>query len=70
MGRLGEHLRFFIRKKVAEDKDWQKPRIIFSGESWCVILDACFTYGLVAGQMEVAEEVMRKDRNVLHKLAQ
>ncbi|GAB4816899.1 hypothetical protein N2152v2_003945 [Parachlorella kessleri] len=31
MGRLGEHLRFFIRKKVAEDKDWQRPKIIFSG---------------------------------------
>lgn len=31
MARLGAHLRFFIRKKIAEDPAWQKPSIIFSG---------------------------------------
>jgi len=31
MARLGNHLRFFIRKKLAEDPAWQKPTIIFSG---------------------------------------
>ena len=32
MARLGAHIRFFIRKKIAEDPAWQKPTIIFSGE--------------------------------------
>ena len=32
MGRLGAHLRFFIRKKMAEDPVWQQPRVIFSGK--------------------------------------
>ena len=31
MARLGAHLRFFIRKKMAEDPVWQQPRVIFSG---------------------------------------
>ena len=31
MGRLAAHLRFFFRKKMAEDSAWQKPVIIFSG---------------------------------------
>ena len=31
MARLGAHIRFFIRKKIAEDPAWQKPTIIFSG---------------------------------------
>ena len=31
MGRLGAHLRFFIRKKMAEDPVWQQPKVIFSG---------------------------------------
>lgn len=31
MARLGAHLRFFIRKKIAEDPAWRKPTIIFSG---------------------------------------
>jgi len=31
MARLGGHLRFFIRKKMAEDPVWQQPRVIFSG---------------------------------------
>jgi len=41
MARLGAHIRFFIRKKIAEDPAWQKPTIIFSGEGagmgwiWC-----------------------------------
>ncbi len=33
MGRLNDHLRFFIRKKIAEDPLWQKPAIILSGMS-------------------------------------
>lgn len=32
MARLGKHLRFFIRRKVAEDPLWQKPAVVFSGE--------------------------------------
>jgi len=32
MARLGAHLRFFIRNKMAEDPVWQQPRVIFSGE--------------------------------------
>ena len=32
MARLGAHIRFFVRKKIAEDTAWQKPTIIFSGE--------------------------------------
>jgi hypothetical protein len=32
MARLGAHLRFFVRKKMAEDPVWQQPRVIFSGE--------------------------------------
>lgn len=31
MDELGHHLRFFIRKKIAEDPLWQGPRIVFSG---------------------------------------
>lgn len=31
MGRLAAHLRFFIRKKMAEDPVWQAPAVIFSG---------------------------------------
>ena len=31
MARLGSHIRFFIRKKMAEDPVWQKPTIVFSG---------------------------------------
>ena len=31
MQRLGEHLRFFIRKKISEDPAWQVPVIVFSG---------------------------------------
>lgn len=31
MARLGSHIHFFIRKKMAEDPVWQKPTIIFSG---------------------------------------
>lgn len=31
MARLGKHLRFFIRKKIAEDPVWQAPVVIFSG---------------------------------------
>ncbi|KAK9818370.1 hypothetical protein WJX72_011521 [[Myrmecia] bisecta] len=31
MGRLGAHLRFFLRKKIAEDPAWQRPNIVFSG---------------------------------------
>lgn len=31
MDELGRHLRFFIRKKIAEDPLWQTPFVIFSG---------------------------------------
>lgn len=31
MERLSRHLKFFIRKKIAEDPAWQGPKIIFSG---------------------------------------
>lgn len=31
MGRLGAHLRFFIRKKISEDPCWQQPTVVFSG---------------------------------------
>ncbi|MEW5297011.1 MAG: hypothetical protein WDW36_000248 [Sanguina aurantia] len=31
MARLGSHLRFFIRRKIAEDPLWQTPTIVFSG---------------------------------------
>ena len=31
MARLGSHLRFFVRKKLAEDPAWQRPKVIFSG---------------------------------------
>ena len=31
MGRLNEHLRFFVRKKLAEDAAWRRPRIVLSG---------------------------------------
>ncbi|DBA92644.1 TPA: hypothetical protein ACH3X1_002861 [Trebouxia sp. C0004] len=31
MARLGAHLRYFVRKKIAEDPAWQRPHIIFSG---------------------------------------
>ena len=36
MGRLGAHLRFFIRKKMAEDPVWQQPKVIFSGAAGCL----------------------------------
>ena len=32
MARLGAHLRYFVRKKIAEDPAWQRPHVIFSGE--------------------------------------
>ena len=32
MQRLGEHLRFFIRKKISEDPAWQVPVVVFSGQ--------------------------------------
>ena len=31
MARLGAHLRFFVRWKMAEDPVWQQPCVIFSG---------------------------------------
>ncbi|BDA46451.1 5'-3' exoribonuclease 1 [Coccomyxa sp. Obi] len=31
MERLGAHLRFFIRRKIAEDPTWRGPTIVFSG---------------------------------------
>lgn len=31
MARLGKHLRFFIRNKMADDPVWQQPLVIFSG---------------------------------------
>lgn len=31
MARLGAHLRFFVRKKLAEDPAWQRPTVVFSG---------------------------------------
>ncbi len=31
MDRLTAHLRFFVRKKIAEDPEWQKPVVILSG---------------------------------------
>ncbi len=31
MGRLNEHLRFFVRKKLGEDAAWRRPRIVLSG---------------------------------------
>lgn len=31
MDRLIAHLRFFIRKKIAEDAEWQRPVVILSG---------------------------------------
>ena len=33
MARLGAHLRFFVRRKIAEDPAWQRPHVIFSGDS-------------------------------------
>eukprot|EP00198_Chlamydomonas_reinhardtii_P006093 XP_001695429.1 single-stranded RNA 5'-_3' exonuclease [Chlamydomonas reinhardtii] len=33
MARLGKHLRFFIRRKMAEDPLWQKPNVVFSGRN-------------------------------------
>jgi 5'-3' exoribonuclease 1 len=35
MARLGKHLKFFIRKKMAEDVTWQTPAVVFSGERLC-----------------------------------
>ncbi len=32
MARLGAHLRYFVRKKIAEDPAWQRAHVIFSGE--------------------------------------
>eukprot|EP00798_Chlamydomonas_sp_ICE-L_P012957 gene12957-5372_t len=34
MNRLGAHLRFFIRTKIATDPLWQKPSVIFSGHDF------------------------------------
>ena len=31
MQNLTEHLKFFIRKKIAEDPAWQKPQVVLSG---------------------------------------
>lgn len=31
MDRLTAHLRFFIRKKIAEDAEWQRPVVVLSG---------------------------------------
>ena len=33
MQRLGAHLRFFIRRKLATDAVWQQPEVVFSGTS-------------------------------------
>ena len=33
MARLDKHLRFYVRKKMAEDPLWQKPQVILSGPS-------------------------------------
>jgi hypothetical protein len=41
MDELGHHLRFFIRKKMAEDPLWQGPRIVFSGAHVCVRVYVC-----------------------------
>ena len=40
MARLGAHLRYFVRKKIAEDPAWQRPHVIFSGKPACYAL-AC-----------------------------
>jgi XRN 5'-3' exonuclease N-terminus len=32
MGRLNNHLRYFVRRKISEDPLWQKPNIILSGK--------------------------------------
>jgi hypothetical protein len=32
MDRLSEHLKWFIRKKIAEDSAWRKVDVIFSGQ--------------------------------------
>ena len=31
MARLGAHLRFFVRRKMADDPAWREPRIVLSG---------------------------------------
>ena len=31
MARLGRHLRFFVRRRVADDPAWQAPAVVFSG---------------------------------------
>lgn len=31
MERLGAHVRFFIRRKIADDPAWRGPTIVFSG---------------------------------------
>lgn len=31
MARLGAHLRFFVRRKMADDPAWRAPRIVLSG---------------------------------------
>lgn len=46
MARLGAHLRYFVRKKIAEDPAWQRPHVIFSGEP------AQITTGVVQGRCE------------------
>ena len=45
MQRLGEHLRFFIRKKIAEDPAWQVPVIVFSGAACKSALMPCMLQG-------------------------
>ena len=31
MASLAGHLKFFFKKKIAEDRAWQTPEVIFSG---------------------------------------
>ena len=31
MARLGAHLRFFVRRKLADDPEWRVPKIVLSG---------------------------------------
>ena len=51
MARLGAHLRYFVRKKIAEDPAWQRPHVIFSGESaqleGDIIQHVCSTHALL-----------------------
>lgn len=41
MARLGAHLRYFVRKKIAEDPAWQRPHVIFSGKLKCTWPHIC-----------------------------